>query len=154
MREFQYLTPIDEMPKINAKELGERFEEILDDVNKTNRAYAITVESENKYVLAPASWFNYCFDDDFGCVVNSAIRYALRRYTYMPGVVADFVKKYVHLLDTNTIKVAIEDIEKELKMPQEMPHEDIWVDLKNALLCQEEKMNLSVKEQKGARRNK
>lgn len=145
MREFEYLTPIDEMPKITPTELGERFEEILDDIDKTKRAYAITVNGENKYVLAPASWFNYCFDDDFGCVVNSAIRYALRRQTYMPGVVADFVKKYMHLLDSNTIKVALEDINREFQLPDELPHEDVWVELRNALQAQEEKLYANSK---------
>lgn len=145
MREFKYLTPVDEMPKITTQELGERFEEILDDIDKTNKAYAITVDGKNKYVLAPASWFDYCFDDDFGCVVNSAIRYALRRQTYMPGVVADFVRKHMHLLDSNTIKVALEDINRELKMPEDMPHEDVWVGLRNDLLCQEERLYVNSK---------
>ena len=32
----------------------------------------------------------------------------------MPDIVVRFVRKYINVLDTNTIKVAIEDIEREL----------------------------------------
>ena len=58
---------------------------------------------------------HYCFDDDFGCIINSALRYAIGRHTYMPSIVVDFVRKYIEILDTKTIDVAIRDIDKAME---------------------------------------
>ena len=33
-------------------------------------------------------------DDDFGAVINCAIRYCLGRHTYMPGLVIDWIMSY------------------------------------------------------------
>ena len=74
----------------------------------------------------------YCFDDDFGCIINSALRYAISRHTYMPGVVVDFIRRYINIIDTKTIDVAIKDIDQELK--QNYVHNpEMWSALKAEL---------------------
>ena len=60
----------------------------------------ITDDGKKDMVLCPARWFSFQLDDDFGCVINSAVRYAIGRHTYMPGVVCNFVRKYMDVLDT------------------------------------------------------
>ena len=105
MRDWDILTPIESMPKITRQEFAEKLDEILDDVTDNNKAYVIHDDDKKEYVLCPAKWFDFCFDDDFGCIVNSAVRYALGRYTYMPGVVMNFVRKYMRVLDSRTIHV-------------------------------------------------
>ena len=107
MRDWDILTPIESMPKITRQEFAEKLDEILDDVTDNNKAYVIHDDDKKEYVLCPAKWFDFCFDDDFGCIVNSAVRYALGRYTYMPGVVMNFVRKYMRVLDSRTIHVMI-----------------------------------------------
>ena len=72
------------------------------------------------------------FDDDFGCIINSAVRYALGRYTYMPSTVAEFVLKYLNYLDNKTISVMICDIDEALKN-EDLPLRKIWVELKSKL---------------------
>ena len=72
------------------------------------------------------------FDDDFGCIINSAVRYALGRYTYMPSTVAEFVLKYLNYLDNKTISVMIYDIDEALKN-KDLPLRNIWVELKSKL---------------------
>ena len=72
------------------------------------------------------------FDDDFGCIINSAVRYALGRYTYMPSTVAEFVLKYLNYLDNKTISVMIYDIDEALKN-EDLPLRKIWVELKSKL---------------------
>ena len=72
------------------------------------------------------------FDDDFGCIINSAVRYALGRYTYMPSTVAEFVLKYLNYLDNKTISVMIYDIDEALKN-KDLPLRKIWVELKSKL---------------------
>ena len=72
------------------------------------------------------------FDDDFGCIINSAVRYSLGRYTYMPSTVAEFVLKYLNYLDNKTISVMIYDIDEALKN-KDLPLRKIWVELKSKL---------------------
>ena len=72
------------------------------------------------------------FDDDFGCIINSAVRYSLGRYTYMPSTVAEFVLKYLNYLDNKTIGVMIYDIDEALKN-EDLPLRKIWVELKSKL---------------------
>ena len=72
------------------------------------------------------------FDDDFGCIINSAVRYSLGRYTYMPSTVAEFVLKYLNYLDNKTISVMICDIDEALKN-ENLPLRKIWVELKSKL---------------------
>lgn len=49
-------------------------------------------------------------DDDFGAVINCAIRYCLGRRTYMPGVVCGYVKPLLPYLDERTICCMERDI--------------------------------------------
>lgn len=72
------------------------------------------------------------FDVDFGCIINSAVRYSLGRYTYMPSTVAEFVLKYLNYLDNKTISVMICDIDEALKN-EDLPLRKIWVELKSKL---------------------
>ncbi len=139
MRDWDILTPIESMPKITRQEFAEKLDEILDDVTDNNKAYVIHDDDKKEYVLCPAKWFDFCFDDDFGCIVNSAVRYALGRYTYMPGVVMNFVRKYMRVLDSRTIHVMIEDIERESKI-ESLPYFDEWTAFKLELIEREKQM--------------
>lgn len=49
-------------------------------------------------------------DDDFGAVINCAIRYCLGRRTYMPGVVCGYVKPLLPYLNERTICCMERDI--------------------------------------------
>ena len=137
MREWKYLKPLDTMERITRQELMDRFDSILNEVDAEDVGVVILGEDGNdEFVLCPARWMEYCFDKDFGCIISCAIRYAIRRETYMPNVVADFVRKYLHVLDSNTIKVAIEDIDSEINMDS-VPYPGIWLSLKQDLLKQQ-----------------
>lgn len=137
MREWKYLKPLDTMERITRQELIDRFDSILNEVDAEDVGVVILGEDGNdEFVLCPARWMEYCFDKDFGCIISCAIRYAIRRETYMPSVVVDFVRKYLHVLDSNTIKVAIEDIESEINMDS-VPYPGIWLSLKQDLLKQQ-----------------
>lgn len=73
-------------------------------------------EGKDGHVICPARWFQINFSDDLGCIINSALRYAIHRHTYMPGVVVAFIREYINILDRRTIEVVIRDIEEELKL--------------------------------------
>ena len=112
----KYLQPIEEMKRISPQELADNLDEILDTVTKENIGFVIEdINGASDVVLCPAKWFNFCYDEDFGCIINSALRYAIGRHTYMPGVVRDFIRKYISVLDARTLTVAIRDIDAELR---------------------------------------
>lgn len=49
-------------------------------------------------------------DDDFGAVINCAIRYCLGRRTYMPGLVCGYVKPLLPYLNDRTLCCMERDI--------------------------------------------
>ena len=65
-------------------------------------------------------------------IVILALRYAIHRHTYMPGVVVAFIRKYINILDRRTIEVAIRDIEEELKLGG-VDDSTMWIELKDEL---------------------
>ena len=131
--------PLDQMERVSREELGTRLDEILEVVEKENVGYVITDAGKDDLVLCPAHWFPYLFDDDFGCIINSAFRYAIGRRTYMPSVVMEFVRKHLNILDAKTISVMIEDIEKEAEIETLDRRED-WLKLRDDLKLHYEAM--------------
>lgn len=49
-------------------------------------------------------------DDDFGALVNCAVRYCLGRCTYMPSLICDYLKPRLSLLNAKTIGCMERDI--------------------------------------------
>lgn len=50
------------------------------------------------------------YDEDLGTIAICAVRYAIGRETYMPGLVQDFVKRHPEIVDENVRNVMIRDI--------------------------------------------
>ena len=136
---YDYLQPVDTMQRISREELADRLDELLDIVNKDNIGFVITDKGKDDLVLCPANWFNVLYDDDFGCIVNSAVRYSLGRSSYMPSTAVRFVLRNLMVLDTRIIVVMIKDIEREL-VDENLPYRDIWISLKIALEDRLQKM--------------
>ena len=132
MEMIKFLQPVETMKRVSREDLAEKFDELIETVNKNNVGFVITDKGKDDLVLCPAEWFNVYYDDDFGCIINSAVRYSLGRSSYMPGVTAGFVLKYIMILDTRTITVMIKDIERDLEN-ENLPYRDTWVSLKYAL---------------------
>lgn len=49
-------------------------------------------------------------DDNFGCILNCAVRYAIGRQTYMPGLVIDFIRPLLPYLNDRTVYVFDQDV--------------------------------------------
>lgn len=56
-------------------------------------------------------------DDDFGLMMNCAVRYAIGRMTYMPYAVISFIRPYLHELTDRTLTVMIRDIQEHGEFP-------------------------------------
>lgn len=51
-------------------------------------------------------------DAEIGAIVICAVRYALGRESYMPGLVQDFIMRHPEILTENNRQVIIRDIEE------------------------------------------
>ena len=129
---YDYLQPIETMQRISREELAEKLDELLDIVAKDNVGFVITDQGKDDLVLCPANWFNIYYDNDFGCIINSAVRYSLGRSSYMPSTTVRFVLRNLMVLDTRTIVVMIRDIDREIA-DEKLPYRDDWLSLKIAL---------------------
>ena len=129
---YDYLQPIETMQRISREELAEKLDELLDIVAKDNVGFVITDQGKDDLVLCPANWFNIYYDNDFGCIINSAVSYSLGRSSYMPSTTVRFVLRNLMVLDTRTIVVMIRDIDREIA-DEKLPYRDVWVSLKIAL---------------------
>lgn len=133
MYQFKMLTPLDTMERITRQDLCDNFDKVLERVDKEDIGFVIlTEDGKDGQVLCPARWMEYCFDDDVGCIINSALRYAICRHTYMPNVVVDFIRKYINILNAKTIAIAIDDITRELE-ENNVDEPAMWIDLKKEL---------------------
>ena len=132
MKLINFLQPVETMKRVSREELCNKLDDLLETVNKENVGFVITNEGKDDLVLCPAKWFDLYYDDDFCCIINSAVRYSLGRSSYMPSTTVKFVLKYIMVLDVRTITVMIEDINRSL-VDEQLPYKDTWLSLKFAL---------------------
>ncbi len=112
MHPWKYLKSTDTMDRITRQELADNFDEILDRIGKEDIGFVILNEKgEDGQVICPAHWMNFVFDKDFGCFMIAGIRYAVERQTFMPNIIVGFIRRYLNVLDTQTLKSAIEEID-------------------------------------------
>ena len=60
---------------------------------------------------------------DFELMMISALRYAIGRYTYMPGVTINYIRYLIPQLSANTLFVMKRDITEEIERYQRMERE-------------------------------
>lgn len=129
---FHYLQPTDDMERISKTDFLGNMEALFESLDKENKGIIIVDEDKDNLVICPARWFNFCFDDDFGCIINSALRYSIDRQTYMPEVVVRFMRKYIAALDGRTLAVAIRDIDNALTNSR-VQNTEMWKEIKKDL---------------------
>ena len=59
-------------------------------------------------------------NEHFGIICLCAMRYALGRQTYMPGLVQDFIRAHIGEIDSGTIEIMIRDIDTADKIKAHM----------------------------------
>lgn len=124
--DFKYLLRADKMETITTKK---ELPAAVDKVREKNEPIKLSSYNQRDLVICPAEWFNFIFNEDFGCIINSALRYAIGRHTYMPTTISDFVRTYVDVLDVKTINVIIKDLDEALNR-EELPQRHVWASLK------------------------
>lgn len=67
-------------------------------------------------------------DDDFGCICNCAVRYAVGRRTYMPSIVVGFIKPLLPKLNNRTLWCFERDLEGAGSYGDKEIDEPLWLD--------------------------
>ena len=128
-----FLVPTETMKRLTQQELCDNFDAILEEVDQENIGYVIKdKDGMDNVVLCPARWFDFMYDHDFGCMITAALRYSISRQSYMPGIVAKFIRNYINVLDTQTIVVAIRDINDAFEN-YDIPEKKMWMELRDDL---------------------
>lgn len=84
MQALGRMKSIETMERITRQKFCDNFDEILDRVDKEDIGFVIlNNEGNDGHVLCPARWYQINFSDDLGCIINSALRYAIHRHTYI-----------------------------------------------------------------------
>lgn len=132
MEQTESFHTTENMERISRQHLCDNLDSILETVSLENIGFVITDAGEDDLVLCPASWLSPLASEEFGCIVNSAVRYSLGRDTYMPGIAVQFILEHMNLLDIRTETVMYRDIQKALE-DENLPHRETWVSLMYAL---------------------
>ena len=73
-------------------------------------------------------------DDDFGLILNCAVRYALGRETYVPDSVTDFIRPLLPHLNNRTVKVMWDDVRSAEYYGNELIDKPTWMRFLNDLV--------------------
>lgn len=130
MKKYTLPQRLADMEHVLASELADHLDDYLDRCSAENIGFIVDTDKKS-YVLCPARWFDYTCDDDFGTIVNAALRYSINRHTYMPSTVVDFIRRYMSILDDRTLHVVCTDIEKGLRPPVGVDNPSMWQELLN-----------------------
>lgn len=125
MKKHAFPQRLADMEHILASELADHLDDYLDRCSAENIGFIVDTDKKS-YVLCPARWFDYTLDEDFGVIVNAALRYAIGRHSYLPSTVVDFIRKCTPILDDRTLHVICTDIEKELRSAESMDNPEMW----------------------------
>lgn len=124
------LPSTENMERISRQELADNLDAVLDRVLRENIGLVITDEGKDDLVLCPASWLDPCGTEDFGSVVNCALRYAMHAEGEESEAVIRYLRRRCGMLDEKTLSLAIADLDKELRQPtSSLKNPQIWQEL-------------------------
>ena len=124
------LQPLESMERISRQALADDLDAVLERVSREDIGLVITNEGKDDLVLCPASWFDLDLVDDFDCVINCALRYAMRTEDTESSAVLQYVRRNYGLFDEKTLSVAVADLERELNEPiAPLKQPQVWREL-------------------------
>ena len=119
---------------ITIDELKGHTSELLNQAAKDQQPLRVTMKDGKELLLFPQELLAPLCDNDFRLIVLSAMRYAMGRNTYMPLVVADYIKRHIRLLDNKFLALAANNIRSHFEDYGEYePNPTLWQELLEAL---------------------
>lgn len=85
--------------------------------------------------------------DNFGCILTCAVRYALGRQTYMPGLVVDFIRPLLPYISDKTLYVFDQDITDQKYMGgygDKSIDEPIWMKFHQDVIAEEGRRGMDL----------
>ena len=95
------------MERISRQELADNLDAVLDRVLRENIGLVITDEGKDDLVLCPSSWLDPFHTEDFGSVINCALRYAMHAEDKESEAVIRYLRHRCGILDEKTLSVAV-----------------------------------------------
>ena len=124
------LPSTENMERISRQELADNLDAVLDRVLRENIGLVITDEGKDDLVICPSSWLDPFHTEEFGSVVNCALRYAMHAEDAESEAVIRYLRRRCGILDEKTLSVAVADLDKELKQPSpSLKNPQIWQEL-------------------------
>ena len=107
--------PCQDYESITIDELKERTSSLLNLVTEEQRPLRVCMNDGKVLLLFPQDLLAPICDSNFRLILLSAMRYAMDRNTYMPIVVADYIKRHRQFLDDKFLVLATDDIRRQLE---------------------------------------
>ena len=112
-------SPFQGYASISVDDLKDQANSLLNLVAEEQRPLRVFMDNGKEFLLFPQDILAPISDSDFRLILLSAMRYAMGRKTYMPSVVADYLKRHIQLLDNKFLTLAANDIQRYLVRPAE-----------------------------------
>lgn len=124
------LPSTENMERISRQELADNLDAVLDRVLRENIGLVITDEGKDDLVLCPSFWLDPFHTEDFGSVINCALRYAMHAEDKESEAAIRYLRYRCGILDEKTLSVAVADLDKELKQPlPSLKNPQVWQEL-------------------------
>ena len=126
--------PFQDRKSITIDELKSQPSKLLEQATKEQRPLRVAMEDGREFLMPPQELLAPLCDNDFRLIVLSAMRYAMVRNTYMPLVVAGYIKRHIRLLDDKFLVLAANDIRRHFGDYGEYePNPELWQGLLETL---------------------
>ena len=126
--------PFDDYGAITLDKLKDQTNSLLNLVTEELRPLTVTMKNGKEFLLFPRELLDPLYDQDFRVILLSAMRYSLGRWTYMPQVVVDYIRRYIRLLDDKFLALAVNNIRRHLEdYGEHEPNPNLWQGLLETL---------------------
>ena len=127
-------SPFQGYSSISVDDLKDQANSLLNLVTEEQRPLRVFMNNGKEFFLFPQDMLAPISDSDFRLILLSAMRYAMGRKTYMPSVIADYIKRHLQLLDDKFLTLAADDIQRYLEdYAEHESNPDLWQNLLDAL---------------------
>ena len=119
---------------ITIDDLKDKTNSLLNLMAEEKRPLRVSKENSKEFLMFPRDLLAPLYDHDFRLILIAAMRYAMGRNTYMPMVVADYIKRHILLLDDKFLVMAADDIRRHFEdYGEHEPNPNLWQSLLDAL---------------------
>ena len=126
--------PFDEYESITLDDLKEQTNSLLNLVMEEQRPLRVSMRNGKDFLMLPQDIFTPLYDHDFRLILLAAMQYAMGRNTYMPMVVADYLKRHIQLWDDKFLVLAADDIQRHFEnYGEHEPNPNLWKGLLEVL---------------------